>query len=245
MKKYPALLHMFCEMTFPGCEDMDVDGWDAFFDGRGDQHTEAVYFCEDEKACGLYGRFSARCRSRSPEACIDPREFYGCGEMPLEKIPERRDCMVKPGLSYAQIITQALRTSSTGKLTLSEIYAWIENAFEYYRHANPVWKNSIRHNLSLNKCFRKVPRDPGTRGKGGRWTIDYDFLLKEEGRRRRRRDVDDASADESQDGSGVFCKESSETKDSGEGEESQDALDSPVLMSFMAQIDAPKNVNKV
>ncbi|XP_050432717.1 forkhead box protein K2 [Adelges cooleyi] len=98
----------------------------------------------------------------------------------------------KPPYSYAQLIVQAVASASDRQLTLSGIYSYITKNYPYYRFVDKGWQNSIRHNLSLNRYFIKVPRSQEEPGKGAFWRIDPSSeqkLIEQAFRRRRIRGV--------------------------------------------------------
>ena len=95
------------------------------------------------------------------------------------------------------MITCAITNSPNKQLTLNEIYNWISDHYPYFKSANNGWKvcsneinyvgiliknflftifiikNSIRHNLSANNKFVRVPRPINEPGKGSYWTVDF------------------------------------------------------------------------
>nr|CDS24753.1 forkhead box protein P4 [Echinococcus granulosus] len=104
-------------------------------------------------------------QSLTEECSLSQRHFY------------RTQC-IRPRFTYASLIRQAICESPNKCLSLSEIYAWLQKEFLYFRQNEATWKNAIRHNLSLHKCFRRVE----TAG-GSVWVFDeHECLQRKDGR---------------------------------------------------------------
>ncbi|KAL3311506.1 Forkhead box protein P2 [Cichlidogyrus casuarinus] len=78
----------------------------------------------------------------------------------------RSQC-VRPRFTYAALIRQAIKESPMNQLSLNEIYTWFTNEFAFFRQNEATWKNAVRHNLSLHKCFKRVESLTGSA-----WIVD-------------------------------------------------------------------------
>ncbi|CAR22420.1 Fhl1p [Lachancea thermotolerans CBS 6340] len=107
---------------------------------------------------------------KEPKAPKPPKKIYTLEEIP----PEYR---TKPTGSYSNLITACLRKFSSPKgMSLSGIYAGIRELFPYYKYCPDGWQSSVRHNLSLNKSFRKVSKE----GKGWLWGLNEEYIAERE-----------------------------------------------------------------
>merc|ERR1719430_1297575 len=95
----------------------------------------------------------------------------GAGQDVESEMTDNRDFYlsqdVRPPFTYAALIRQAINESRGRQLTLNEIYNWFQANFAFFRRNAATWKNAVRHNLSLHKCFSRVENV-----KGAVWSVD-------------------------------------------------------------------------
>lgn len=63
----------------------------------------------------------------------------------------------RPDYSYAELAALAIRSIESKTASVQQIYDWISDTFPFYACGGAsFWKNCIRHNLSMKKCFKRV-----------------------------------------------------------------------------------------
>lgn len=126
---------------------------------------------------------------KEQDECCKTNENLDTASVVQEEDKARGNSEVKPALSYIALIAKAILESNQKRLSLGSIYSWIEKNYPYYVNKGQGWRNSVRHNLSLNDCFIKAGRCED--GKGNYWAIHpaniQDFMRGDFRQRRRSR----------------------------------------------------------
>ncbi|XP_033103669.1 forkhead box protein A2-A-like [Anneissia japonica] len=82
---------------------------------------------------------------------------------------------IKSPFSYVEMITFAIVSNPNTMMTLQNITNFMPKAFCCLRGGYEGWKNSVRHTLSINDCFKKVLRRPDRpSGKDNFWIMNVD-----------------------------------------------------------------------
>ncbi|XP_055748659.1 forkhead box protein P1-like [Salvelinus fontinalis] len=114
----------------------------------------------------------SRCTTKEPEELVQHEYWPSAAPHHLrpDLIPSV-ECYkynnIRPLYTYACMIRWSILESPDKQRSLNDIYNWFTTMFFYFRHNTATWKNAVRHNLSLHKCFVRVEG-----GKGAVWTVD-------------------------------------------------------------------------
>ncbi|XP_077598865.1 forkhead box protein L2-like [Stigmatopora nigra] len=118
---------------------------------------------------------------------VDSNQHY---DPKIPVVGFQMDTETRPPYSYVALIAMAIKHSARERQTVSEIYDYISSNFPFYQLHQTGWKNSVRHNLSINDCFIKIPKETSRGRKGHQWTLHpaFEDMYEAGDLRRRRRD---------------------------------------------------------
>ena len=131
--------------------------------------TPSRHTTSDSSAYSSSGVFSddhiTSTMSDSPRSPLRPTSTH---DVTTHRAPST-DIESKPPHSYIALIAVAILESSDRRLILADIYQHVLDNHPYYRSSTCAWRNSIRHNLSVNECFMKSGR--ARSGRGFFWSV--------------------------------------------------------------------------
>ena len=61
-------------------------------------------------------------------------------------------------VSYTEMIAKAIFSTTNSMSTLADIYSYLIIKYPFLQSRGKSWKNSVRHTLSLNEWFIKIPK---------------------------------------------------------------------------------------
>ncbi|XP_054446653.1 forkhead box protein H1 [Pteronotus mesoamericanus] len=112
--------------------------------------------------------------------CSNPRLGLRGAESPSQPPKRRKKRYLrhdKPPYTYLAMIALVIQAAPSRRLKLAQIIRQVQAVFPFFRDDYEGWKDSIRHNLSSNRCFRKVPKDPAKpKAKGNFWAVDVSLI---------------------------------------------------------------------
>ena len=114
--------------------------------------------------------------AESPAKSVKPLQRGGSLDTLFEARQRSADSwpantMAKPPYSFPCLIGMAMLHHNNTPVAVADLYNYILERYPYFKTAKSGWKNSIRHNLSLNKYFLKVERDIPDVRKGSLWAM--------------------------------------------------------------------------
>ena len=134
-----------------------------------DGDTQSRHTTSDSSAYSSSGVFSDdHITSTMSDSPRSPLRQASTRDVTTHRAPST-DSEAKPPQSYIALIAVAILESSDRRLILADIYQHALDNHPYYRSSTCAWRNSIRHNLSVNECFLKSGR--ARSGRGFFWSV--------------------------------------------------------------------------